>query len=103
MSSAQNDPTLRVTDAALQAEASWCGSLAGKLAGNVAPTSAVTSTLASAAAAAALNAKVTAANANCTARMQATATKLTSAAHSYATNETDAETRMQAVVPTTVI
>lgn len=68
--------TLRVSGAALRAEASWCESLAAKLAGNTTPTGAVSSALASAAAVTNLNGMVAVAGAHCVARIQATATKL---------------------------
>lgn len=99
MLSAQTGHTLRVSDAALQAEASWCEALAGKLAGNAAPDGAVSSLLGSAAAVTALNALVAAAGANCTARMHATAMKLAAAASGYAANEADAAARMQSIAP----
>lgn len=98
----QNAETLRVSDAALQTEASWCESMAAKLAGNMAPIGAVSSPLASAAAVAAVNAQVATAGAHCTTRMQATAAKLANAAKAYAAHETEAAARMQAVTPPTV-
>lgn len=75
MVSPQTAKTLRVSDAALQTEASWCESMAAKLAGNTA-TGVLSSPLASAAAVATVNAQVATAGANCTTRMQATAAKL---------------------------
>lgn len=102
MVSPQNAETLRVTAAALQTEAGWCESLAATLASNVSPTSMESSRLSSAAAVAAVNTQVAAANANCMARMQATAAKLANAASTYAAHETEAAARMQAVAPPTV-
>jgi hypothetical protein len=78
---------LQVSDTGLRAHAGWCETLASELAGNSPPAVTGPSWLATTDAVNASHAEVAAAGVRCTNRMQATATKLATAATGYAENE----------------
>jgi hypothetical protein len=97
MKSALGASELHVSDDGLRLQAGCCESLARKVAGNRTPTGTGSSWLGSAAAVNAANADVATAGIRCTFRMQATATKLTAAAHGYTENEAESAAQFPAI------
>ncbi|KAA1250137.1 hypothetical protein F0Q45_11255 [Mycobacterium simiae] len=89
--------SLTVTQNGLAAAAGWCGALADTLAAHGVPAGVGVSPLGSAAAVAGAHAQVAAAGVRCTARVQGTATKLTTAAAGYGANEGHAVAQFRAL------